>query len=51
MYLGSNVSSTVNDINLRLVKAWTAIDRLLIIWNSNLSDKIKRRESDEYISL
>ena len=26
----------------RLTKAWTAIDRLSIIWKSNLTDKIKR---------
>ena len=26
--LGSNISSTENDINTRLAKAWTAIDRL-----------------------
>ena len=45
-YLGSCVSSNENDINTRLVKAWTVIDRLLIIWNSNLSDKIKRKFSN-----
>ena len=38
-YLGSSVSSTENDINVRLVQAWTAIDWLLIIWKSILSDK------------
>ena len=26
----------------RLTKAWTAIDRLSIIWNSDLTDKMKR---------
>ena len=31
-YLGSSVSSTENDIDTRLTKAWTAIDRLSIIW-------------------
>ena len=30
-YIGSNVSSMENDINSRLAKAWTAIDRLLVI--------------------
>ena len=40
-YLGSSVSSTANDINTRLAKAWTAIDRLSVIWGSDLSDKIK----------
>ena len=40
-YLGSSVSSTEKDINTRLTKAWTAIDRLSIIWKSNLTDKMK----------
>ena len=40
-YLVSSVSSTENDIDVWLEKAWTAIDKLSIIWNSNLSDKIK----------
>ena len=31
-----------NDINTRLAKARTAIDRLSVIWKSNLTDKIKR---------
>ena len=39
-YLGSSVSSTESDINLRLAKAWTAIYRLSIMWKSDLSDKI-----------
>ena len=30
-YLGSSVSSTENDINTLLAKAWTVIDRLLVI--------------------
>ena len=30
------------DIDTRLTKAWTAIDRLSIIWKSDLSDKMKR---------
>ena len=41
-YLGCNVSSTETDINTRLAKAWTAIDRLSVIWKSDLTDKIKR---------
>ena len=40
-YLGSNASSTENDINTRLVKAWIAIDKLSVIWKSDLSVKIK----------
>ena len=41
-YLGSSVSSTEKDIDIRLTKAWTAIDRLSIIWKSDLTDKMKR---------
>ena len=41
-YLGSSVSSTEKDINIRLTKTWTAIDRLSIIWKSDLTDKMKR---------
>ena len=41
-YLGSSVSSTETDINSRLAKAWTAIDRLSVIWKSDLTDEIKR---------
>ena len=41
-YLGSSVSSTEKDIDSRLTKAWTDIDRLSIIWKSNLTDKRKR---------
>ena len=38
----SSVSSTEKDINTRLTKAWTAIDKLSIIWKSDLTDKMKR---------
>ena len=37
----SSISSTENGINELLAKVWTAINRLLIIWMSSLSDKIK----------
>ena len=40
-YLGSSVSSTGKDIDTQLTKAWTAIDRLSIIWKSDLTNKIK----------
>ena len=40
-YLGSSVSSTKNDINMWLAKAWTAIDRVSVIWKSDMTDKIK----------
>ena len=42
IYLGSSVSSTEKDIDTRLTKAWTAINRLSIIWKSDLIDKMKR---------
>ena len=41
-YLGSSVSPTEKDIDTRLTKAGTAIDRLSIIWKSDLTDKTKR---------
>ena len=44
-YLDRNVSSTENVINMCLAKAWTAVDRLSIIWKSDLYDKLKRNLS------
>ena len=41
-YLGSSVESTEKDIETRLTKAWAAINRLSIIWKSDLTDKMKR---------
>ena len=41
-FLGSSVSSTETDINMRLAKAWTAIHSLSVLWKSDLTDKIKR---------
>ena len=41
-YLGTSVSSTEKDIDTRLMKAWTAIDKLSIIWKSDMTDKMKR---------
>ena len=41
-YLRSSVSSTEKDIDTRLTKAWTDIDRLSIIWKSDRTDKMKR---------
>ena len=39
--LGSSISSTEKDIDTRLTKAWTAIDRLSILWKSDLTNKMK----------
>ena len=41
-YLGSSVSSTETDIDMRLTKAWTDINRLSVIWKSDMTDKMKR---------
>ena len=41
-YQGSSVSSTEKDIDTRLMKAWTALNRLSVIWKSDLTDKMKR---------
>ena len=42
-YQGSSVSSTEKDIDTQLTNAWTAIDKLSIIWKPDLTDKMKRR--------
>ena len=48
----SSVSSTENANNTRIVKSWTLIDRLLVIWKIDQSDKIKspffKRQSCQY---
>ena len=36
------VSSTENDINMWLAKVWTGINRLSVIWKSDLTDKMKQ---------
>ena len=41
-YLGNSVSSTERDMDPRLTKSWTAIDRLSVLWKSDLTDKMKR---------
>ena len=40
-YLSSNISSTESNVNRHIGKKWTAIDWLLIIWKSDLSDEMK----------
>ena len=41
-YLGSSVSSTKTDINMWLTKAWTAINRISVVWKSDLTKKMKQ---------
>ena len=49
-YLGSSVESTEKDIETRLTKAWTAINRLSIIWKLDLTDKMKRSFSQAAVT-
>ena len=42
IYLGNNISSIVNGVNIRIDKKWTAIHSLSTIWQSILSDEIKQ---------
>ena len=41
IYLRSSVTLTKNDINTQLAKAWTAINRLSVIWKLAQSDELK----------
>ena len=41
LVLGSSVSSTEKDIDTWLTKAWTAIKTLLVMWKSDLTNKMK----------
>ena len=41
-YLGSSVSLTETDIDTWIAKTWTDINRLLVIWKSDLTNKMKR---------
>lgn len=41
-YLGSYISSTENDVNIRLGKSWAALNKMNNIWKSNLPDQLKR---------
>ena len=41
-FQGSNISSIEEDMDTRLTKTWTAIDKLSVIWKSDLTDKMKR---------
>ena len=42
IYLGNSISSTECDVHIRITKAYTVNDRILIIRKSCLSDKINR---------
>ena len=42
VYLGSNIASTEKDVLIRILKAWSALDRLRTIWKSTLAEQIKK---------
>jgi len=41
-YLGSNIASTDKDVEIRIAKAWSTLNKLDSIWKSNLPDELKR---------
>ena len=43
IYLGGEVSSAEKDLNIRIAKAWSALDKIQTIWKSSLSDNLKRQ--------
>ena len=42
-YLGGNISSTDSDVNTRIAKAWSATNKVSVIWRSDLPGKLKRQ--------
>ncbi|XP_066915257.1 uncharacterized protein [Clytia hemisphaerica] len=42
VYLGSEISSTEKDIKIRIAKAWSALNKMQVIWKSNLCKDLKR---------
>ena len=47
--IGIIIISTGTDINTQRTKAWTANDRLSVIWKSDLTDKMKRSFFQEVV--
>ena len=41
-YLGSYIGSTEKDIEIRIAKAWSALNSMNTIWKSKMSDNLKR---------
>ena len=42
-YLGSWVHKSANDLNIRIALAWTALNKMSIVWKSSLSRQLKIR--------
>ena len=49
-YLGSYIASTEHDINVRIGKAWSALNQLTNIWKSRLSKNLKINFSEQQLS-
>ena len=41
-YLGRYIASTDHDINIRIGKVWSALNKLTNIWKSTFSKNLKR---------
>ena len=46
-YLGSFIASTEHNINVRIGKAWVALNQMNNIWNSKLSKNLKKNSSEQ----
>ena len=40
-YLSNNISSTERDANISIDELWFTTDRLMTVWKSDFSDKMK----------
>ena len=50
-YLGSWVRSTERDMNIRIVKAWSALNKMDVVWKSSLNRKLKISFSEQLLSV
>ena len=41
-YLGSYIGTTEQDVNIRIAKAWAAVNSMNNIWKSNLPNQLKK---------
>ena len=41
-YLGSFIGSTEHEVNIRIAKAWAALNSMKTIWKSGLKEKLKK---------
>ena len=50
-YIGSCIGSTEKDIQIRIAKAWSALNSMQAIWKSKMPDKLKRNFSERQLNL